>query len=686
MKIELISIIALAVDSRNLTLWKPDGSTIVYPQSDPRVARIVSEAQTKGLGTTKDLIEVNIAPEVSLRTEYLEAEKNTNGFVRFFKVAKAKLKEFFQDGTGIPPASIVSDIKLGNPTKTLVSKAMDTFLAVQANEPEVTVSDGCYDKRDNLMWVIGWDKDHNHPALVRFINDVMGWGYEHTNTMLRQEWPVAIRAVSDDEMGEFAKQAKHIKGVHVVFTSREQTPLPYIEVTKPTNQDKLAAASEKLAALGAISTDNANFHTDVKEDEVVVAVTNNGVIPGVENLQRHLRQSAKLKDYKGFTKFLERLAPVIKDRLHSVEDLMKFMETAELPIADDGSILFLKRLQYKEKEDGKRVFVDCHSGNIRQWVGCKVQVREDLVDPDRRQDCSNGLHVASMSYIRSFGGNVTILGKVAPEDVFAVPQYSTNKMRVSAYHIIAELPEEECNNVNNGIYLSKTEVGKKLLNDAIVGNHSSPTTLIMVGGHRGTNLKYTNLTSGSVEQFRTVASKEALNMEESLNEAVAAEPVKATDLKPIVNKAPTVKEQIQELIKEFLNATTPEDKLAAADLLVEMRGKARKPWAALGVGSDVVSKIADVRTTYTAKPIGKPKAVKQDKTVKPIRSAAATKVAPSGKHADNLRSILNDTSYSDYQKGHALQDYKRHAKKSFTAMGLTEEEAKLATKLVKAAK
>ena len=191
--------------------------------------------------------------------------------------------------------------------------------------------------------------------------------------------------------------------------------------------------------------------------------------------------------------------------------------------------------------------------------------------------------------------------------------------------------------------------------------------------------------SGSVEQFRTVASKEALNMEESLNEAIAAEPVKATDLKPIVNKAPTVKEQIQELIKEFLNATTPEDKLAAADLLVEMRGKTRKPWAALGVGSDVVAKIADVRATYTAKPIGKPKAVKQDKTVKPVRSATAPKPI-NGTHADNLRSILNDTSYSDYQKGHALQDYKRHAKKSFTAMGLTEEEAKLATKLVKAAK
>ncbi|AWY03401.1 RIIB lysis inhibitor [Escherichia phage phi G17] len=681
MKIELISIIALAVDSRNLTLWKPDGSTVVYPQSDPRVARIVSEAQIKGLGTTQDLIEVNIAPEVDLRTEYLEAEKSTNGFVRFFKVAKAKLKEFFEDGTGTPPTRIVSDIKLGSPTKTLVSNAMDTFLAVQANEPVVTVSEGWRDKRDNLMWVTGWDKDHNHTALVRFINDVLGWGYYHTNNILAQEWPIAIRGVSDDEMGEFAKQARNIKGVQIVFTNREETPLPYVEEDKVTNQDKLAAASEKLTALGAISTDDANFHTDVKEDEVVVAVTNDGVIPGVENLQRHLRQSAKLKDYKGFTRFLERLAPVIKDRLHSVEDLMKFMETAELPIADDGSILFLKRLRSKGTEDGKRVYVDCHSGNIRQWVGCKVQVREDLVDPDRRQDCSNGLHVASMSYIRTFSGDVTILGKVAPEDVFAVPEYNTNKMRVAAYHIIAELPEEERNNVNNGIYLSNTEVGKKLLNDVIVGNHSSPTTLVMVGGHRGTNLKYTNLSSGSVEQFRTVANKEALNMEESLNEAVASEPVKATDLKPVIKKAPTVKEQIRELVEEFKAATTLEDALPVADLLVELRSKARKPWAAFGVNNDVVDAIAAIRSTRTPAPKTEPA-----KKAKVSRSATATKVAPSGKHADNLRSILNDTSYSDYQKGHALQDYKRAAKKSFTAMGLTEEEAKLATKLTKAAK
>lgn len=695
MKIELISIIALAVDSRNLTLWKPDGSTVIIPQGDHRVARIVAEAKAKQLETGK-VIEVNIAEEVQIRTEFSDAEKNTNGLVKFFKMAKSKFLEFILDDSETLPASLVPDMKMGSPNQLMVSKAMDTFLAIrQATEVvEVVEENGNRDKCNNLLWVTGFDKAHDRIALIRFIGDVLNCGIEGATNLANSEWPIALSAVNDDAAFEYNKRAQQISGIKFVITNRGTTPEAYEEpreatqpATKlePTKQDKLAAASEKLQALGAIGTDNSEFHKDVKEDEVVVAVTSTGVVPGMESLQRHLRQSSKLKDYKGFNKFLERLAPVVKERRHSVEDLMKFMETAELPIADDGCILFLKRLRFKETDwMGRRVFVDCHSGNIRQWAGMKVQVREDLVDPDRRQDCSNGLHVASMSYIRSFSGDVTILGKVAPEDVFAVPEYNTNKMRVSAYHILIELPEEERNNVNNGTYLSKTDIGKQLLNDAIVGNHKTPTDLVVVGGHGGSNLKYTTLNATAQEQIRNTASKEAVNMEENLNELLAAEPVKATDLKsvnqePVVEtitppKAPTVKEQILELVEDFKNATSPEDKLAAADLLVELRGKARKPWAAFGVGNDIVAKIADVRSTYTCKPIGQPKPVKATK-------AKVTKAPTASKHADNLRSIANDTSYSDYQKAHALHDYKRAAKKSYAAMGLNEDECKAIDKL-----
>lgn len=686
MKIELISIIALAVDSRNITLWKPDGSTVVFPQGDLRVARIVAEAKAKGLEPGK-VIEVNIAPEIAGKTEFTDAEKHTNGFVKFFKVAKAKLKEFFEDETEVRPAPQVPDIKMGSP----IDKAMDTFLAIQANEPEVTVEYGDYDRCNHLLWITGYDKEHDRIGLIRFISETLNYSPERATTHANLEWPIALKAVSDDALVEFTNRLQQLKGVHWAVTNRNVTPDAYEEPkvtqgkpTEPTKQEKLAAASEKLKALGAVSTDDASFHEDVKEDEAIVAVTSAGVVPGVEGLQRHLRQASKLKDYKGFNRFLERLAPVVKDRRHSVEDLMKFMETAELPIADDGCILFLKRLNFKETDvEGRRVFVDCHSGNIRQWVGMKVQVREDLVDPDRRRDCSNGLHVAAMSYIGSFFGNVTILGKVAPEDVFAVPEYSTNKMRVAAYHIIAELPEKERSNVCNGVYLSKTDVGKKLLNDAIVGNHSAPTDLVMVSGHMGSNLKYTQLTGGTVEQIRTTASKEALDMEESLKDNQIAEPVKALDVKPVNKpavevkpaKAPTVKEQILELVKEFQSATSPEDKLAAADLLVELRGKAKKPWGAFGVDSSIVDEIAKVRSTQERLEEAKAEPVKVSKPVK-----AASKPG-NGKHADTIRSWLNDSGMSDYQKAHSIHDLKRAAKKSYAALGLTEEECKAIDKL-----
>lgn len=700
MKTEMLTIIALAVDSHNLTMWTPDGSTVTIPQGDHRVARIVAEAKEKGLRTGYP-VAVDIAEVVNRKTEYSDAEQNTNGLIKFFKIAKSKFLEFIKDDSEeIVP--LVPNIELGSPTEQLVSKAVATTIAIQeAAKPTVVVEkDGAYDTRNNLLWITGFNKSHDRIALIRFIQDVMHLDSEDAALRANTEWPIAIGTFSDDVAHEYTKRLEQIGGVHFFVTGKGSTPPAYVEPCEnkqePTKQEKLTAASEKLQALGAIGTESADFHKDVSEDEVVIAVTPAGVVPGVENLQRHLRQASKLKDYKGFNRFLERLAPVVKNRRHSAEDLMKFMETAELPIADDGCILFLKRLKSKGTDDlGRRVFVDCRSGNIRQWVGCKVQVREDLVDPDRRRDCSNGLHVASMSYIRNFSGDVTILGKVAPEDVFAVPEYSTNKMRVSAYHILAVLPEEERNNVNSGVYLSKTEVGKKLLNDAIVGNHQSPTDLVVVGGHYGGNLKYTQLSQVAQEQIRNTASKEAINMEEKLNEVLAAEPVTPADVKPVVEsepvvktKAPTVKEQIRELVEEFKNATTPEDKLAAADLLVEMRGKARKPWAAFGVANDIIDSIAAIRGTRIPEPKAEPV-----KKAKPKVHAISKKVSDStvqvgfvkGKHADALRTILNDTSYSDYQKGHALHDYKRAAKKSFAAMGLTEAEASTATKLSKAA-
>lgn len=676
----LVKIIALSVDNRNITLWEPDGNTILIPQGDKRVARIVEEAKTKGLAPGNPVF-VDVSIPVHRNTEYESVEKGTNGLIKFFRVAKKAIKDLLLDDSE-PVVPLVPSIKMGEfDVSKLTSKAVTTFLNVrEATEgyevPEPTVTHTTW---GNFKVVLtGFTLKHDRTQMVKIIREICNCEQTKALDLANAEWPVTlVNYLTEDAANDFSRRLSSIPGVHAVAVKVTATVEPF----KETNNSKLDAAETKLKALGAIDTEADAFHTELKEDETIVAVVNDKVIPDVQNLQRQIRQSAKLADYKGFARFMERLAGVIDKRLHSVEDLMKFMEKGDLPIADDGSIVIYKRL--KSIEDDK--FVDCHSGRIKQWVGCKVAVKEELVDPDRRQDCSNGLHVASLTYLGSFFGNVTIIGKVAPEDVFAVPEYNTNKMRVSAYHIVEKLTNEQANVVNNGGSISTVDGGTELLNKVLTGNHDAPSTLVMVGGHKGSNLTYTTLSGEAIEasNVKVVKNKTTIDINEDLsNTANTADPVTAQQVKSVEEikpaKAPTVKEQILELVKEFQNAATHEDQLAAADLLVELRGKARKPWAAFSVGSDVVDAIAVCRAAESKpEPV---KAVKQDKTVKPAK-AKVVKAAGKGKHADTIRGWLNDSGMSDYQKAHTIHDLKRAAKKSYYALGLSPDEIKAIDKL-----
>lgn len=671
----LVKIIALSVDNRNITLWEPDGNTILIPQGDQRVARIVMEAKAKGLAPGNPVF-VDVSIPIHRNTEYESVEKGTNGLIKFFRVAKKAIKDFLLDDSE-PVVPLVPSIKMGEfDVSKLTSKAVTTFLNVrEATEgyevPEPTVTHTTW---GNFKVVLtGFTLKHDRTQVVKIIREICNCEQTKALDLANAKWPVTlIESVTEDAANDFSRRLSSIPGVHAVAVKVTASVEPF----KETNNSKLDAAETKLKALGAIDTEADAFHTELKEDETIVAVVNDKVIPDVQNLQRQIRQSAKLADYKGFARFMERLAGVIDKRLHSVEDLMKFMEKGDLPIADDGSIVIYKRL--RSIEDNK--FVDCHSGRIKQWVGCKVAVKEELVDPDRRQDCSNGLHVASLTYLSSFDGNVTIIGKVAPEDVFAVPQYNTNKMRVSAYHIVGQLTKEQASVVNNGGSISTVPGGTELLNKVLVGDHEAPSTLVMVGGHNGSNLTYTVLNRSSVDggSGSSVAKrKTTIDINEDLsNSALTSAPVTAQEVKPVEikpAKAPTVKEQILELVKEFQSAKSTEDKLAAADLLVELRGKARKPWAAFGVDSSVVDQIASVRAAPGRK---------ESEPVKTNKAKVVPAKAPGkGKHADTIRGYLTDPGISDYQKAHTIHDLKRAAKKSYIALGLTEEECKAIDKL-----
>lgn len=413
---------------------------------------------------------------------------------------------------------------------------------------------------------------------------------------------------------------------------------PVAEVAKSvelTNDQKINLATIRMRELaGKGSTvDDPDFHkpiTDEDPDTIVAVNTQTGsVIPHAHKLSSQMKAASKLKDFRGFVNFLNRLEPVLKDRGHSAEDLMKFIEFGDLPIADDGCIVIYKRLKQKGN-----TFVDVHSGNIKQNVGSYVFMRPGLVDPNRRQDCSNGLHVASLGYLSSFSGNVTVMAKVRPEDVFAVPEYSHTKMRVCGYHILAVLPESLRTHVNSGGSISSIPEGKELLNKVLRGAHVGITELVEVGGHNGSNVTYTkveNTEAAKAEEVKVDLVKETLEQSD-LSEAAPTEkaaPVLAADLKepaPVV--APKIKKtKIDLLWEQFEAAYLAEDLATAqkfAEELLSAKQKAKKGWAKLGISdgdaelilsireaSDIKVTTPETKADSPAKPEGKAMTVKE---------------------------------------------------------------------------
>ena len=392
-----ILIVGAEVNVHQLIMYRADGETIDMQQGDPRIRDLVAKLAV-ALETGERTYWLT-EEDMSGRNHYAEAEKKTNGLVRFFKVAKSKLKEI-----------------------------AEKFL-----EPIAPMALG------------------SRPTTDEPVHMVNG---EPVETL-------------DDDFG--AEQAE------VKLPKEEHRPLT-----------KSAEAVAEIMA-NAVTTSNTDFgkvSTTPGEEQTIVAVTtNNTVIPGVEQISQQMQSvSESIGSADGLTKFFDRMATV--KRGHSVEDLLKFMQKGELPIADDGCALVYKRLQSTGEEG---VFVDVHSKKVKQRVGSFVHMAEHMVDPNRSQDCSNGLHVARRDYLSAFSGNVTVLAKLAPEDVIAVPTYDARKLRAKAYHIIAVLSPEDASRVCSNQPMQDTQ----LLANAVAGNHVGILEYVEITQAEGGGLKVT---------------------------------------------------------------------------------------------------------------------------------------------------------------------------------------------------
>lgn len=213
--------------------------------------------------------------------------------------------------------------------------------------------------------------------------------------------------------------------------------------------------------------------------KVQVAVEHEGekvVIPSVEKLDKHAQRAAS-ENSPSVRNFLRRIAPVVKDRLHSAEDLMAFIERSELPLTNDGLIIGYKKVNRK----ANGMFVDVHSGQIEQQVGSHVWMDVDGVDPSRNRSCSHGLHVANLGYLRGFSGSHTLIVLVDPANFIAVPHGETNKARVCAYDVIGVMTASAHSLVDSGSFVTGEQTFKTLIADAVAGRTIKPFEAVKVG-------------------------------------------------------------------------------------------------------------------------------------------------------------------------------------------------------------
>lgn len=490
-------IVAAILDTKCLKLYKQDGQSIEIPQGDARIRRIL-EVATPAI-SRQGFADVDLSHEDD--NTYQDFEQKTNGVVRFFRVAKKRLRTFFKTEVDEPQepmaVGVIPVLRTEAEKVEALQKATEEILkhAVPAAAPEF-----------------------------------------HTATV--------------------AKQANIVEANGVTPGRDEESSAP----------------------------------------DTMIAVVDNKIVPGVEKIHTQFTNAVKKNSTKGMENLLRRLSAVIHERNHSVEDLLKFLERGDLPVADDGSILIYKVLR---KADNGKGYVDCHTRKVPQKVGSYVCMDQSLVDPNRRNECSNGLHVARRGYVGGFSGDVCVLAKLAPEDVIAVPSYDANKMRVCGYHIIFELPEAMYALLRSNKPITDTEEGKKLLGMALAGQHIGKIEEVRITEHQGGGIKITPLVT-EPEQPPAVPAKE-VRKEEALVNADEAQKDAPVDPKAVVAEVTTLsrKDTAKGLYDTYQRVTDPDEKATALQALLDFKRSTKVGWDKLGLPDLSNAKVTAAPKTNT---------------------------------------------------------------------------------------
>ncbi|WBM84662.1 putative rIIB-like protein [Pseudomonas phage vB_PaeP_PS28] len=585
-----VTVVGAVLDERYLTLYvKGSAEQIRIPQGDPRVAHFVENyVPILNQGGEVEYSEEDLATH----NVYADAEKKSGGIMRFFRVARKKVAEFFSSSSASEPAAPVAPVTAGAVPGDCAPDT-DAGQGEVGEAEKVTIKD---------------------PVLAKAVDDILA---------------------------------------HAV----------------PSTAPQFSSSDlESLSDEGVEDEDE-----DEVQGDTIIAVTDQGtIVPDAHKLKTQLTAAVQSKakgSTVGIENFLRRAGSVAAKRQHSVQDLMRFIERGDLPIADDGCIVIYKLL-LKGGPDGHKEFSyrDIHSQKVPQGVSTLVCMNESLVDPDRRNECSNGLHVARRQYLGSFSGNVCVLAKVAPEDVIAVPSYDANKMRVRAYHILFELPDEAMRALKDNRSMTDIKEASRMLGAALSGQHSEPAYHVEITGHRGSSIVVHKGPGSTKNKVQTAVPKnapEARSLPTTPSEVVGEK----VDVLAVVDTVMTETKQPEpEAPSLTKDVPVAEPKPAKVEKKSKSRVPARKAKKLKSVKVEAKPVAQPVRDTFKAK--GEPL---------PADKKTAMTLVEQGQV---LWQAFVD-SKGDKAKAQACLDFKKAKKKGWTVLGMPGDAA---DKLAKALK
>lgn len=373
-----------------------------------------------------------------------------------------------------------------------------------------------------------------------------------------------------------------------VVEPKAQEPVEPAEESKPAPSAAVTGSQPTVADGAAKQPDSSPRVADSNPTKDVSPVKSKpAIITGAEKLANQVKHFSETNNPEGFTKFMQHCGEVTKlGRNHTINELLDFLAKADLPIADDGYIVAYKRLQRSGDH-----FVDSHTRKVKQKVGSRVFMKDSMVDPNRRNQCSNGLHIGRRDYMNSFSGDVIIICKIHPKDVIAVPQdYSGAKMRCAGYNIVAEISQAAFYKIRQDKPITDDPETAQMLTNIIRGDHTPIIQTVEITGSNGSGLIITDLDKKAnkaepvaqpePEKKVEVAPTAALDQVDTLSQGTKVDPEK--------NSPKKIKEAAQKATKAA----------PAKEVMTAEQKKAKKLWKKFEAGE--MSKVAIAKQCKTS--------------------------------------------------------------------------------------